>query len=131
MDYFLDYFEVKLIIFKKNSKKFAKPLALYNICGIIYNSDKDEPSHKTKNRRRKMKKVTLKSNWGLISPVTFRILSTTPNGNYIVSYSSAKKAARHNSGDYYPGLEILESHFCGGEPYAIVHVDDAKITAGN
>lgn len=75
------------------------------------------------------KKVTLKSRWGLICPVTFKIVSITREGNYLVSYSSAKKAERNNSGDYYPGLEIVESHFIagGGEPYAIVHVDEAKI----
>lgn len=53
MDYFLGYFEGKLIIFKKNAKLITKTLALYNICDILYNIGKDDPSQQKTNGVRK------------------------------------------------------------------------------
>jgi hypothetical protein len=46
--------------------------------------------------------------------VSFKVIHETKEGNYLVSYASAKKAKRHTSGDYYPGLEIYESRDIGG-----------------
>lgn len=73
-------------------------------------------------------KITLKSRFGIIANVTFNIIHETKEGDFLISYNSAKKAKRHNSGDYYSGLEIYESrHIGGGEPFALINIKTADI----
>ncbi len=73
-------------------------------------------------------KVTIASKYGNINNVSFKVIHETTEGNYLISYASAKKASRNCSGDFYPGLEIYESRYIGGgESFAIINVENAKI----
>lgn len=75
-------------------------------------------------------KVTIASRYGLVRNVTFRVQHETEVG-YYVSYCSAKKARRNNSGDYYPGLIVVFPwDACDGKPYAFIEKASAKIVAG-